>query len=117
VLLSAARGRRRVVELGTGTAWTAISLALADQRRGVFGPAHRGWHGNSPEDHRRRWSDYDWSGYGEEWNASLDWKRALIGDVLERWIPAGVVVLEIGPGAGRWSQALAGALRAWCSWM
>jgi predicted O-methyltransferase YrrM len=36
VLLSAARGRRRIVELGTGTAWTAISLALADPGRVVL---------------------------------------------------------------------------------
>jgi predicted O-methyltransferase YrrM len=36
VLLSAARGRRRVVELGTGTAWTAISLILADPERVVL---------------------------------------------------------------------------------
>jgi ubiquinone/menaquinone biosynthesis C-methylase UbiE len=27
--------------------------------------------------------------------------------VLHRWIPAGGAALEIGPGAGRWSQALA----------
>jgi Methyltransferase domain len=36
VLLSAASGRRRAVELGTGTAWTAISLVLADPRREVL---------------------------------------------------------------------------------
>jgi predicted O-methyltransferase YrrM len=35
-LLRLARGRRNVVELGTGTAWTAISLALADGRRRVL---------------------------------------------------------------------------------
>jgi hypothetical protein len=35
-LLSEARGRRRVVELGTATAWTTISLALADPRRSVL---------------------------------------------------------------------------------
>lgn len=34
-LLRAARGRHRVVELGTATGWTAISLALADSRRTV----------------------------------------------------------------------------------
>ncbi len=33
VLLAAAEGRRRVVELGTGSAWTTISLALADPTR------------------------------------------------------------------------------------
>jgi predicted O-methyltransferase YrrM len=35
-LLSVARGRRRVVELGTATGWTAISLALTDVRRTVL---------------------------------------------------------------------------------
>jgi predicted O-methyltransferase YrrM len=34
-LLRLARGRRRVVELGTATGWTAISLALADPLRTV----------------------------------------------------------------------------------
>jgi predicted O-methyltransferase YrrM len=34
-LLTLARGRRRVVELGTATGWTAISLALADPARTV----------------------------------------------------------------------------------
>ena len=42
-LLKLARGRHRVAELGTGTAWTAISLALADSRRRVtaFDPVVR----------------------------------------------------------------------------
>jgi predicted O-methyltransferase YrrM len=35
-LLAVAHGRRRVVELGTATGWTAISLALADPRRTVL---------------------------------------------------------------------------------
>ena len=35
-LLTVARGRHRVVELGTATGWTAISLALADRRRSVL---------------------------------------------------------------------------------
>lgn len=35
-ILTAARGRRTVVELGTGTAWTAISLILSDRGRRVI---------------------------------------------------------------------------------
>jgi predicted O-methyltransferase YrrM len=34
-LLALARGRRRVVELGTGTAWSALALALADRMRTI----------------------------------------------------------------------------------
>jgi SAM-dependent methyltransferase len=78
-----------------------------EQRRGALGPAHLRWRENSAVDNRRRWSGYDWSGGGEEWNASPGWKQALIDDVLARWIPADTAALEIGPGAGRWSQALA----------
>lgn len=42
-LIELARSRRYVVELGTGTAWTAISLALADRARKVasFDPVER----------------------------------------------------------------------------
>jgi len=35
VLLKLTRGRSRVVELGTATAWTAITFALDDRRRRV----------------------------------------------------------------------------------
>jgi predicted O-methyltransferase YrrM len=43
ILLRLADSRRRVVELGTGTAWTAIALALADPERQVvtFDPVVR----------------------------------------------------------------------------
>lgn len=79
-----------------------------EQRRGVLGPAHRRWRENSSDENVERWTDYDWSRGGEEWNASPEWKDALVRDVLERWIPPGVVTLEIGPGGGRWSEILVG---------
>jgi 2-polyprenyl-3-methyl-5-hydroxy-6-metoxy-1,4-benzoquinol methylase len=88
--------------------WAAQDYRLtAEQRRGVLGPAHSRWRENSPVENRRRWARYDWGGRGEEWNASPEWKEALIDDVLARWIPADAVTLEIGPGAGRWSEPLA----------
>jgi SAM-dependent methyltransferase len=78
-----------------------------EQRRGVLGPAHQHWRENTAAENDRRWSGYDWSGRGEEWNASSEWKQGLVEDVLERWIPRGAVTLEIGPGGGRWSEVLA----------
>jgi SAM-dependent methyltransferase len=77
-----------------------------EQRRGVLGPAHRAWSGNSASDNRERWTHWDWSHGGEEWNASEEWKQALIDDVLLEWMPADRVVLEIGPGGARWSAVL-----------
>ncbi len=43
LLLRLARGRRRVVELGTGTGWTAVALALQDRHREVvtYDPVYR----------------------------------------------------------------------------
>ncbi|HEX2411631.1 MAG TPA: class I SAM-dependent methyltransferase [Solirubrobacteraceae bacterium] len=75
--------------------------------RGVLGPAHLGWSDNSSEANRRRWDEWDWSALGEEWTESEEWKQGLVDDVLLRVMPAGGTVVEIGPGAGRWSVFLA----------
>jgi SAM-dependent methyltransferase len=87
--------------------WRFVDRRLdREQRRGVLGPAHRRWRGNSPADNRERWTHWDWSSAGEEWNASAEWKQALVDCVLMAWIPQDGVVLEIGPGAARWSAVL-----------
>jgi len=98
----AGRLRRAMRRLG----WAYEDRRLKrEQDRRVLGPAHRRWRG--PTDHSRYWSEYDWSELGEEWNASPEWKQGLIDDVLAAWIPADAAVLEIGPGAGRWTEHLA----------
>jgi ubiquinone/menaquinone biosynthesis C-methylase UbiE len=95
--------RRRLRRVG----WRVVDHRLqAEQRRGVLGSAHRRWRENSPLDNRSRWTDWDWRDRGEEWNASAEWKQALVENVLLAWIPEDAVVLEIGPGAGRWSAEL-----------
>ena len=43
---------------------------------------------------------------GEEWTVSAEWKKALIDDVLLKYVKPGTAVLEIGPGAGRWTEIL-----------
>ncbi|MDV6013562.1 class I SAM-dependent methyltransferase [Haloechinothrix sp. LS1_15] len=64
---------------------------------------------NTREYNRRLWSDYDWSAAGEEWSPSPEWRGALVSEVL---LPAlagtsgSPDVLEIGPGAGRWTVEL-----------
>jgi SAM-dependent methyltransferase len=99
----AGRTRHALRKLG----WRLEDLRLErEQRRGVLGPAHLAWRDNSPAENERRWTEWDWSGRGEEWTLSEEWKQALIDDVLARWIPEGGSVLEIGPGAGRWTEAL-----------
>src|SRR6476619_3329583 len=83
------------------------SVLEIEGRRGVLGPAPRRWRDNSSTENRNRWNDWDWGSLGEEWTLSEDWKRGLVDDVLLRLIPPAVDVLEIGPGAGRWTELLA----------
>jgi ubiquinone/menaquinone biosynthesis C-methylase UbiE len=52
------------------------------------------------------WQNWDWEAGGEEWSRSQEWKQSLIDDVLLKYLPPGKDVLEIGPGAGRWTEAL-----------
>jgi ubiquinone/menaquinone biosynthesis C-methylase UbiE len=55
----------------------------------------------------KEWSRYDWSKGGEEWSASEQWKESLVKHVIEVFMPQSGVILEIGPGGGRWSEILA----------
>jgi ubiquinone/menaquinone biosynthesis C-methylase UbiE len=52
------------------------------------------------------WNTYDWSQRGEEWTRSAEWKQDILDTYLFPYIPAGKTVLEIGPGAGRWTEIL-----------
>jgi SAM-dependent methyltransferase len=79
---------------------------MIEGRRGVLGEAHRAWRDHAPEANKKRWGGWDWSHRGEEWTISAEWKQALIDEVLLPTIPEGGTVLEIGPGAGRWTEVL-----------
>jgi len=52
------------------------------------------------------WQTYDWQNLGEEWSLSPKWKQYITDEVLLKYIEPGKTVLEIGPGAGRWSEPL-----------
>lgn len=61
---------------------------------------------NSPALNKAIWEAWDWSAGGEEWSPSAEWKAAVIKCVLEKEVPTGTAVLEIGPGGGRWTGPL-----------
>lgn len=52
------------------------------------------------------WENWNWDAGGEEWTPSPDWKESLINNVLRQYIRPGGHILEIGPGAGRWTGVL-----------
>ena len=67
------------------------------------------------EHNRRLWENYDWSNSGEEWTLEAKtyrrlepkiWKTSLINEMMLKYIKKDSIILEIGPGAGRWSEIL-----------
>jgi ubiquinone/menaquinone biosynthesis C-methylase UbiE len=52
------------------------------------------------------WEVWDWSRGGEEWTPSEAWKDAIIRRLMDRYVSSGANLLEIGPGAGRWTAHL-----------
>ena len=62
---------------------------------------------NAPTTAADIWNLLPWEKQlGEEWTVSAKWKKSLINDVLLRYVKPETAVLEIGPGAGRWTEFL-----------
>ena len=89
--------------------WSKKRRSTGDQPLIVDVPSH------SLGMNRKIWDNYDWSQGGEEWTydakiyKGLDpnqWKEQLINDMMLKYIKKGSVILEIGIGAGRWSEIL-----------
>lgn len=78
-------------------------LLRIEGRKPVLGPAHRRFRGQTALDNRELWEHYDWSGGGLEWGPAES-RDALIDELLPAEHAA---IVEIGPGAGRFSEVLA----------
>ncbi len=61
---------------------------------------------NSIEQNIFMWNNYDWKNLGEEWSKSEKWKDKFIEVIINSNIKKDSVIVEIGPGAGRWTESL-----------
>ncbi|NLU37555.1 MAG: class I SAM-dependent methyltransferase [Bacteroidales bacterium] len=62
---------------------------------------------NSKEINSIIWESWNWEkSAGEEWTKSESWKQSLINEVMLKQISEGSTILEIGPGAGKWTESL-----------
>jgi ubiquinone/menaquinone biosynthesis C-methylase UbiE len=61
---------------------------------------------NSVAANRLIWENWNWSAGGDEWTLSTEWKESLLSDFLATYLKDGPSVLEIGIGAGRWTEHL-----------
>ena len=65
----------------------------------------------------KRWADrYNWSRGGNEWSNDVQslrgldptaWENVIVNQTILKYIRPGSTVLEVGPGAGRWTKVLA----------
>ena len=67
------------------------------------------------KENKNLWDNYDWSRLGEEWTLDArlykgiepdTWKNTIINEVMLKYIKGGSTILEIGPGAGKWTETL-----------
>jgi len=70
---------------------------------------------HSVKENKRLWNSYDWSKMGEEWTDEVEqfrgldphvWKNNLINEMMLKYIKKKSIILEIGPGGGRWTEIL-----------
>ena len=105
----------RIVLRENGLLWT-VNLAGYYAASSVADRAHarmhhlrteRGLPGlNSSTLNYEIWQNWDWESSGEEWTYPDGWKESLIDNILQKYMVQGGRILEIGPGAGRWTEIL-----------
>ena len=61
---------------------------------------------NSTSANKYIWENWNWSARGEEWTLSSEWKASIVQTFLDPFFSNRSVILEVGPGAGRWTEYL-----------
>ncbi|MGH9991094.1 MAG: class I SAM-dependent methyltransferase [Nitrososphaera sp.] len=81
-----------------------IHRTISDRFAKLDLPSH------SVEDNRYIWDTWDWSQRGDEWTGRAEnpeqWLKSVLDNVLYKYMEQGKEILEIGPGAGRWTEYL-----------
>src|SRR4051794_15921221 len=95
--------------------WVDSRMIRIEKRRLITGPNTISSQHHRVEENRHTWDTWDWSDSGEQWTEDVrrfrgvdpaEWKARLIHELIEECVPVGSDVLEIGPGAGRWTEHL-----------
>jgi len=83
-----------------------LRLISTEQRRRIVEPWAISSRRYTVADQKNIYNEWDWSHGGEEWTLSPEWKQRIIDELMLPHMPQGGQLLEIGPGAGRWSEFL-----------
>jgi len=68
---------------------------------------------NSKSANKFIWEHWDWKAHGDEWTSSPEWKSSVVRTFIDPLFTGRSVILEIGPGAGRWTEYLVDR----CAWL
>ena len=85
---------------GSGIAEASFQKAASLRRRNNLPGV------NSKRANKFIWENWDWNARGEEWTPSADWKASVVRTFLDPLFTKRSVILEIGPGVGRWTEYL-----------
>jgi SAM-dependent methyltransferase len=86
-----------------------------EKRRFIVGPGTISAMHHTTQENWDIWDGWDWSKYGEEWTEDVrrfrgmdpeQWRSRLVQEAMVKYAPQGGTILEIGPGAGRWTEKL-----------
>jgi ubiquinone/menaquinone biosynthesis C-methylase UbiE len=77
-----------------------------ERRMKEFETEHQLHGENTPDANRDTWTRWDWSKGGEEWTPRPAWKQSFCDEVIHRYLDERKTIVEIGPGAGRWTETL-----------
>lgn len=125
------RARFRYLVKWAGATWTLLHMTRQllvravdrvnrwmmriDEQRFLTGEMTVSAEFNTADRNSVMWNQYDWTRLGEEWSEqamvqrgidSQQWKRRLVSEMLERYIPENGTLLHVGPGGGRWTEFL-----------
>jgi ubiquinone/menaquinone biosynthesis C-methylase UbiE len=90
-----------------GVYYTGSAVAEAAFQRCMKLRQEKGLPGiNSADINRQIWDNWDWEAAGEEWTPTPEWKASLLEHILRPNVPENSVIVEIGPGGGRWTEHL-----------
>jgi ubiquinone/menaquinone biosynthesis C-methylase UbiE len=116
-LLYAARKGLRATRSSTDAALRSVDRRLTriEKRRLLTGSGTVSSASHTVEDNRRIWDAWDWSDQGQRWSDDVRqfrglepdvWKQMIVDELIDAYVARGSTVLEIGPGAGRWTEYL-----------
>jgi SAM-dependent methyltransferase len=90
-----------------GTYYVASGIAEASYAKAASLRIKKNLPGvNSSLANKYIWENWNWNAGGEEWTPSPEWKASVVRTFLDRYFAYCSVILEIGPGAGRWTEYL-----------